>query len=162
MTEWRALTDEEIVDLATRLRSVQWSWRVADAAELAAEFGWKVVLAKPEWAMLDTGFGMGSGRIAGSDGAAEYITAKVAGPAPDDAAGHAQSRDAFARMGAALTGALGAPTDRKPGASAEIRWAGTETTVALKDVETAVQLSLIDNAKLALRDQAVELEGQEL
>ncbi|WP_405167254.1 DUF6301 family protein [Nocardia sp. NBC_01499] len=160
MTEWRALTDDEIVDLATRLRSVQWSWLLEDAPALAEAFGWTVVMAEPEWVMLDTGFGMGSGRIAGSDAQAEYIRARVAGPASDDAAGHALSRDTFATMSTALTGALGDPTERKPGKSAEIRWADEETTLVLKDVEVGVQLSLLANTKLAMRDRAIALEDQ--
>jgi hypothetical protein len=108
MTEWRALTDDEIVELATRLRVLDWSWR------------------------------------------------------PDDAAGRAQAHDAFARMVAALTGALGEPTARIPGEVPEIRWAGAETTLVLRDPSVVVELSLMANSWLADYDKVIDLEEQGL
>ncbi|QIS01697.1 hypothetical protein F5X71_04670 [Nocardia brasiliensis] len=160
MAEWRALTDEEIVELATRLRSLQWSWRLDDAGTVAAEFGWEVVLAEPNWVMLDVGLGVDTGRFVGWEGQADYITVQVTGGARDQSPERAQTRDAFARMAAALTAAFGEPTTRKPGKSAEVRWAGAETTVMLQFSGVVVELSLVTNAKQALRDQAVELEEQ--
>ncbi|MFI9406461.1 DUF6301 family protein [Nocardia sp. NPDC052316] len=161
MTEWRALTDEEIVDLATKLRSLEWSWRMDDAAQVADTFGWEIAVAEPKFVMFDAIFGFDSAGIIGWDGRADYITVEVTGDGRDTSPGQAQTRDAFVRMSAALTGALGEPTTRKPGTSPEIRWAGTETTLVLQKVKSAVELTLLTNAKLALRDQAVELEGQD-
>jgi hypothetical protein len=161
MTEWRALTDDEIVDLATRLQSFEWSWRLENAPDVAAAFGWEIAMAEPKFVMFDATFGLNSAAIIGWDGRADYITVEVTGGGRDESAGQAQTRDAFVRMSAALTGALGDPTTRKPGKSPEIRWGGTETTLVLKKLKAAVDLTLLTNAKLALRDEAIELEGQE-
>jgi hypothetical protein len=163
MTEWRALTDDEIVELATRLRSLDWSWRLDDAAVPASAFGWEVVMARGNWVMLDSGFGAGSAKLTGRDGQAGEILVQVTDfAAADDAAGRAQTRDAFARMVAALTGALGEPTARIPGEVPEIRWAGADTTLVLRDPSAAVELFLMANPWLADHDKVIDLEEQGL
>jgi hypothetical protein len=63
MTEWRALTDDEIVDLATGLRSLKWSWRVDDAPQVAAAFGWEIAMADPKLVVFDAIFGFDSAGI---------------------------------------------------------------------------------------------------
>ncbi|MET9027633.1 DUF6301 family protein [Nocardia sp. NPDC004168] len=161
MTEWRALTDSEIVDLATGLRSLDGSQPMDAVPRLAEAFGWKVLTAHPDRAMLDAGFGMASGKIHGRAGLIVDIKLRVTDFAPDDADGRARSRDAFVAMVAALTGALGEPTTRVPGATAEVRWAGPETTLVVADLGRSVQLSSTANSWLELHDQAVELEQQE-
>ncbi|MFE3442569.1 DUF6301 family protein [Nocardia sp. NPDC059180] len=156
MTEWRALTDDEVTDLATRLRSLEWSWQVADGPGLADGFGWRVVLSEPDWVMLDTGFGMGSGEIRGRDDKAVAIEVRVTEFADDS--DRARTRDAFAAMTDALTGALGEPTARIPGEFPQIRWAGTESTLVLQDMAVSVLLTLVSNAELADDDHKAELE----
>lgn len=161
MTEWRALTDSEIVDLATGLRSLDGSQPMDAVPRLAESFGWKVLTVHPDRAMLDAGFGMASGKIHGRDGRIVDIKLRVTDFAPNDAQGRARSRDAFVTMVEALTGALGEPTTRVPGATGEIRWAGPDTTLVAADLGRSVELSLTDNSWLALRDQSVELDQQE-
>ncbi|MEU2177739.1 DUF6301 family protein [Nocardia sp. NPDC019219] len=161
MTEWRALTDSEIVDLAAGLRSLDGSQPMDAVPRLAEDFGWKVLTAHPDRAMLDAGFGMASGKIHGRAGLIVDIKLRVTDFAPNDADGRSRSRDAFAAMAAALTGALGDPTTRVPGVTAEVRWAGPETTLVLEDLGRSVQLSLTANSWLRLHDQAVELGRQE-
>lgn len=162
MTEWRALTDGEIVELASRLRSLEWSWRLDDAAQLASVFGWTVVMARGNWAMLDSGFGSGSAKLTGRDGQVGELKVQVTDFASDDAPQGSQTRDAFAGMVAALSAAFGEPTDRIPGAVPEIRWAGAETTLVLRDPGTVVELYLMANPWLADHDAAVDLEEQGL
>jgi hypothetical protein len=77
MTEWRATTEAEIVELASRLQSFDWSWQMADVPRLAAAFGWQVQSSRQDWVMLDDGFGMGSGFVRGSDGQVEDIELQV-------------------------------------------------------------------------------------
>ncbi|UAK33167.1 DUF6301 family protein [Nocardia asteroides] len=161
MTEWRALTDSEIVDLAVGLRALDASQPMDAIPRLAGSFGWKVLTVHPDRAMLDAGFGMASGKIHGRSGSIADIKLRVTDFAPNDAEGQARSRDAFVAMVAALTGALGEPTARIPGPTAEVRWAGPEATLVLEDLGRSVQLSLVANYWLKLHDQAVELEGQE-
>ncbi|MFB8280887.1 DUF6301 family protein [Nocardia colli] len=162
MTEWRALTDEEIVELASRLRSLDWSWQLDDAAQLASAFGWTVVMARGDWVMLDSGFGAGSAKLTGRDGQAGEIKVQVTDFASDDEPEGSQTRDAFAAMVAALSGAFGEPTTRIPGAVPEVRWAGAETTLVLRDPGTTVELYLMTNPWLADHDAAIDLEEQGL
>src|SRR5438105_4813148 len=112
MTEWRALTNGEIIDLATGLRSLDGSQPMDAVPRLAEAFGWKVLTMHPDRAMLDAGFGMASGKIYGRGGSIADIMLRVTDFALDDAEGRARSRDAFVAMVAALTGALGEPTSR--------------------------------------------------
>ncbi|PXX66596.1 hypothetical protein DFR70_103345 [Nocardia tenerifensis] len=161
MTEWRALTDEEIVDLGTRLRALKWSWQMDDAPQVAAEFGWEIAVAEPKFVMFDAIFGFDTAGIIGWDGRADFITVEVTGGGRDESPGQSNTRDAFVRMSRALTAALGEPSTRKPGSSPEIRWAGPETTLVLQRLKTMIELTLFTNAKLALHDQAIELEGRD-
>ncbi|WP_433523849.1 DUF6301 family protein [Nocardia pseudovaccinii] len=164
MTGWRALTDDEIVELATGLRSLDWSWQLQDVPGLAARFDWQMLVARKDWVMLDCGFGLSSGAVTGLDGVAESIKLKVTDSASEDASGRAMVRDAFARMTDAITGALGEPTARIPGETAEIRWAFPETTLRLKNLSLAhtVQLMYQTNASLAAFDRSIEFEQQGL
>ncbi|ATL67398.1 DUF6301 family protein [Nocardia terpenica] len=162
MTEWRRLTDSEVVDLATRLRSFNWSWRLADVPILADAFGWQVQTTRPDWVLLDDGFGMASGHVHGRNGAVESIELRVTDYATDDPRGREQVRDAFAGMAVALGASFGEPSARKPGESAEIRWAGPDTTVQLIRVGNSVRLHLVANDYLRDRDRAVELEAEGL
>ncbi|MFI6997691.1 DUF6301 family protein [Nocardia sp. NPDC050175] len=159
MTEWHALTDVEIVELVSRLRSLDWSWRLDDAERLASAMGWTVVTARGNWVMLDSGFGAGSAKLTGRDGQVGEIEVQVAS---DDEAEPGQTRDAFAGMVAALSGAFGEPTARIPGAVPEIRWAGAETTLVLRDPGTTLELFLMANSWLADHDETVDLEEQGL
>ncbi|MGK8520576.1 DUF6301 family protein [Nocardia asteroides] len=161
MTEWRALNDSEIVDLATGLRALEGAQPMDAIPRLAEAFGWKVLTVHPDRAMLDAGFGMASGNIHGREGRIVDIKVRVTDFASDDEEGLARSRDAFVSMVAALTGALGEPTARIPGATAEVRWAGRDTTLVIEDLGRSVQLSLVADYWLELHDQAVELERQE-
>ncbi|MGY4103829.1 DUF6301 family protein [Nocardia sp. R16R-3T] len=158
------MTDDEIIELATGLRSSDWSWQLQDMPAIAARFDWKVLMTRKDWVMLDCGFGLSSGAVTGRDGVAESIELMVTGSAREDATGRAMVRDAFVRMAEAITGALGEPTARIPGETAEIRWASPETTLLLKNLSLAhtVQLTYQTNASLAAFDRSIEFERQGL
>lgn len=162
MTEWRALSDDQIVELARRLRSVDWPYPAADIPELAASFGWQVKTTRPEWVRLDAGFGRSSGMIQIDHDQAVDLTLQVTDFVDKDPAGQAQASDTFVRMATALTGALGEPTARIPGEDAEIRWAGAEATIVLRNLNVTVQLALIANARLAARDRTIDLQEKGL
>ncbi|MEU1985386.1 DUF6301 family protein [Nocardia sp. NPDC019395] len=162
MTEWRTLSSPELVELVGRLRALEWSWRLADADQVATELGWQIERARPVAVVLDTGFGPGSGRIRGYDGVATEIEARVTSYTTDDDAGRDRTRAAFAEMTAALSAEFGAPTKRIPGAAPRVRWAGPATTTVLRDSGVSVALHLMTNEALAREDRAEELEQQEL
>lgn len=162
MTEWRVLGTPELVELFGRLRTLEWSWRLDDVAQLATEFGWEVERSRPNWVVLDIGFGRGSGEVSGDDGVADEIVLEVTSSATDDAAGRSRSRAAFAEMTAALTAEFGAPTKKVPGVTPEVRWAGAATTTVLRDLGVSVALRLVTNEKLATEDAIEELDEQGL
>jgi hypothetical protein len=162
VTDWRVLTDKEIVELANRLRSLDWSWQLDDAAHVASWLGWEVVMARGSWVMLDAGFGAGSAKLSGRDGQAGEIQVQVTDYALDDEAAWAQTRDAFVRMVTALSGELGEPTALIPGEVPEIRWASARTTLLLWDSASVVELFLMANWWLADHDETVELEERGL
>ncbi|MEV4237971.1 MULTISPECIES: DUF6301 family protein [unclassified Nocardia] len=158
MTGWRALDDAEIVELALRLRSLHWSWRLADVQELAAEFGWHIERIGPHSVSVDVGFGLASGRVDGWDGHAHHIVQSVTDIDSDEAD---NVWDAFVRMTRALTDALGAPSTRVPGEYPEVRWAGPQQTLALKAFPSVVNLELVPNEQLALDDEGEALAEAE-
>ncbi|MEV2226251.1 DUF6301 family protein [Nocardia vinacea] len=158
MTGWRALDDTEIIELALRLRSLDWSWRLADVPELAAEFGWRIERIGPHSVRLDVGFGLASGRVDGWDGQAKHIVQSVTASDSDEAD---NVWDAFVRMTRALTGALGEPTTRIPGEYPQVRWAGPQQTLALKAFPSVVDLELVPNEQLALDDEGDALAEAE-
>ncbi|MGW4774087.1 DUF6301 family protein [Nocardia sp. NPDC004278] len=150
MTRWRALDDTEIVALALRLRSLHWSWRLADVPKLAAEFGWHVERIGPHSVSVDVGFGLDSGGVDGWDGQAHHIVQSVTDSDSDEAD---SVWDAFVRMTHALTGALGAPTTQIPGEYPQVRWAGPQQTLMLRALPNVVNLELVPNEQLALDDE---------
>ncbi|MFI1240355.1 DUF6301 family protein [Nocardia salmonicida] len=163
MDRKRALTDDEITDLATSLRALQGARPVDTLPELAAEFGWRVHTADVDGGLIDVGFGLGpaSGRVFADEGQIVDITLSITKGAADDAEGLAWSRDVFTRMAAALSTAFGDPTARIPGKIASLRWAGAANTLVLRNVEGSLELSLMDNTWLATEDKVAALDAQD-
>lgn len=162
MTEWCVLGNAELVELVGRLRTLEWSWRLDDAAPLATEFGWQIELTGTAGVVLDTGFGPGSGGIRGDHGEVVEIETRITSYTTDDAAGRDRTRTAFAEMTAALSAEFGPPTNAVPGATPQVRWAGPGTTTILRDSGVSVALGLMTNEQLAREDQIEELDEQEL
>ena len=141
-----ALGDREVIDLATKLRSLVWSWWMNDLARLLVVFGWRdPIFESPDWVRFDAGLGPGSCDVVGRSGAAERIEVAVTTLFTDDAIGHAGIEDAFALMSSTLTAALGEPTTRITGTSPEIRWVGAETTLVLMNLVLMVRLNVVTN-----------------
>ncbi|WP_405165573.1 DUF6301 family protein [Nocardia sp. NBC_01499] len=162
MTEWRALSDADIVELANRLLSLDWSWQMSDVPELASQFGWQIQSVRPQSVILDAGLGMASGRVHGRDSRAEIVELAITTRAAEDAAGRTLVLDMFAWTTSVLTAALGEPSSRIPGELPEIRWAAEETTLRLMCLSATVRLFLVTNAWLTLHDETVELQEQGL
>ncbi|MDN2500331.1 hypothetical protein FHY52_27130 [Nocardia nova] len=162
MSERRASSDAEIADLAASLLDLDWSWDMADAPGIAAGFGWEVRAARPQWVTFDVGFGMDTGKILGRDGHAHSIHLHVTQNLVDEADGKFWIHDCFVRMSAAVSARIGAPTQKIPGETPEIRWAAEPTTLRLLEFRYSVQLFLHTNAYLDEHDAAVEMERQGL
>ncbi|MRH89501.1 hypothetical protein GFY24_18960 [Nocardia sp. SYP-A9097] len=162
MTEWRALTGSDVVDLAVRLRSLDWSWLLADVPALAADFGWAIGPTYRYSVSVGTELGPNTGSVSGRSETADEIGIRVTDFADDDAESRTRVRDAFADMASTITTVLGPPTQRIPGEDAEIRWAGAETTVRLRLFTSNVSLYLCTNNALDLEDQVTAMDEQGL
>jgi uncharacterized protein DUF6301 len=147
MTERRVLPDQEITDLVTKLRSLKWAWSPDEVERVVADLGWTIMGKARKDFVLETEFGMGTGSVeVDPSDRVDRITTTVSTPVDADTAEErAFTQDAFARVVAATTQALGEPTQRVPGEYPEVRWRGTESTITVKRVSTEVMLYLATN-----------------
>ncbi|MEV4125017.1 DUF6301 family protein [Nocardia sp. NPDC049707] len=148
------MSDNEIADLAEKLRTLVWSWRMDDLLRLVIVFGWQdPTIHSPDRVQFASGLGPDTVDIIGFDSDAVRIEVTVT----TQAAGTPDSRDdtlaAFARMADVLTGSLGEPSARLDDRIPEIRWAGPETTLRLIDFHYTVRLQLVTNDWLNALDQ---------
>jgi hypothetical protein len=148
MRERRVLSDQEIIDLVTRLRSLDWSWRPDEVPRLVTDFGWTIMGRALENFVLTTEFGMATGDVdVGLSSEVVRIITTVSTPVrAETAEARAFTQDAFARVVAATTRALGEPTQRIPGKTPEVRWRGAESTVAVLRLSVQVEVYLATNA----------------
>ncbi|MFE7799423.1 DUF6301 family protein [Nocardia sp. NPDC057440] len=154
---WQALSDNEIADLAEKLRTLVWSWRMDDLLRLAIVFGWRDPrIHSGDWVQFDAGFGsdtVDTVDIVGFDGDAVRVEVTVSTQAADTPDGRVITLAAYARMAEVLTGSIGEPTDRLDDRVAEIRWTGPETTLRLIDFQHTVRLQVVTNDWLSALDQ---------
>ncbi|MEU8886373.1 DUF6301 family protein [Streptomyces sp. NPDC048442] len=118
----------------------------------------------PRWDVLDTGLERNSREVARLARAQEEkMVERIQLRLTDyDHTGQwDRTLDAFARMAAALCEALGEPTDRRPGAPAEIHWAGADTTLLLEHTGSSVYLELVTNKRMSLDEELRQLEESE-
>jgi hypothetical protein len=156
MTERRVLSDQEITDLVTELRSLEWSWSPDEVERVVAGLGWTIMGRARRDFVLETEFGMGTGSVeVDRSDRVERITTTVSTPVdPDAAEDRAFTQDAFARAVAAATRTLGEPTQRVPGEYPEVRWRGAESTIAVKRVSSETMLYLATNEWVEEFDRA--------
>ena len=133
MRERRVLSDQEVVDLVTGLRSLDWSWDPDGIDRVVERFGWTIESRRRRFVRMDAGFGSATGYVDFSrDGTVDSIRVAVSGSeSAESADGRACVQDAFARVVAAATRALGEPTERVPGDSPEVRWRGDDATIGV-------------------------------
>lgn len=119
-------------------------------------------MIRPRWELLDTGFER-DGREATRRGRVQdgQMVERVKLRLTDRTAQWDLCLDAFVRMAAALGTSLGEPTDRRPGADAEIHWAGADTTLVLGISGSAVHLQLATNQRLALDEELRQMDEDE-
>ncbi|MBC6460511.1 DUF6301 family protein [Actinomadura sp. HBU206391] len=159
MADRRMLPASEVADLVTGLRSLRWAWDPVEIDGVVERFGWKVESRLGRSVRLDAGFGMASGFFYLSrSGKVDRISVAACGSASaESAGGRAYVQDAFAQVVAAATRALGEPTERIPGESAEVRWRGHEATIGVKHQWVQVNVFLATNEYIDEFDRAVEL-----
>lgn len=157
MGERRVLSDQEVGDLVSRLRSLEWSWDPSDVDRLVESFGWTIVSRRSRFVRLDAGFGMTSGHVDFSrTGRAQRIRAAVCESASAESAeGQAYVQDVFAQVVVAAGQALGKPTEQISGESPEVRWRGADTTVGVKRTSVRVNVFLATNDYIDDFDWAV-------
>ncbi|MFD7057890.1 DUF6301 family protein [Streptomyces sp. NPDC059906] len=117
----------------------------------------------PRWDLLDTGFErvrtVSSRRARAQD---QRMAERVRLRLTDYAQKWDQAVDAFAGMAAALHTSLGEPTERRPGSSAAIHWAGSDTTLVLESTGDSVYLELVTNHRLHLDDELLRMDEEGL
>jgi hypothetical protein len=147
MTERRVLSDQEISELVTRLRSLKWSWSPDEVERVVTDLGWTIMGRAFENYVLTTEFGTATGDVdVDLSHRVVRISTTVSTPvSAETVEGRAFTQDAFARVVAAVTRALGEPTQRVPGKSPEVRWRGAESTIAVQRVSVQVNVYLATN-----------------
>ncbi|MGY4103832.1 DUF6301 family protein [Nocardia sp. R16R-3T] len=151
---WQALSDNDIADLAEKLRTLVWSWRMDDLLRLVIVFGWQEpTIHSTERVQFATGLGPDTVDIIGIDLDAVRVEVTVTTQAADAPDSRDNTVAAFARMADVLTGSLGEPSARLDDRISEIRWAGPETTLRLIDFHHTVRLQLVTNDWLSALDQ---------
>jgi hypothetical protein len=153
MSEWRFMSDREVADLVTGLWTLDWSWRPEEAEQLVDRFSWKVVHRGSRNLMLENEFGPGfvdvnAGRVQ------RIIVAASTFADENTTEGRAFTQDAFARVVAAATRALGEPSSRRPGEFPEVRWRGAEATVTVRRSSAQVDIELATNESVDDEDWA--------
>lgn len=153
--EQRVMGDEDIIELANKLYTLRWPWRMDYLVMLLDVFRWRdPIIRSPDWVRFDAGLGSGTCDVIGRAGDAERIEVAVTTLFPDDAQGWAGIDDAFTRMSSTLIAAIGEPTARIAGKFPEIRWGGVENTLRLTNLAVMVHLDLVTNEWLAEFDVA--------
>ncbi|MFI5502084.1 DUF6301 family protein [Nocardia asteroides] len=162
MTDFRTRTPDEVAELGSRLRALDWSWQLAEIPEIAQRFGWRVVSTSEDddWAMLDTGMGLASGKVFADDGEVEKIQVSVSTIGPDTVETHTLVQQAYTAMAARLVATLGTPSAQTTDDNPQVRWAGSASTLILAALTRTVTLTLASNEWLELFDEGIELSRQ--
>ncbi|WP_280305174.1 DUF6301 family protein [Nocardia neocaledoniensis] len=162
MTDFRTRTPDEVAELGGRLRALDWSWQLAEIPEIAEQFGWRVVTTSEDddWAMLDTGMGLASGKVFADDGDVEKIQVSVSTIGPDTTETHTLVQQAYTAMAERLAATLGAPSAQTADDNPQSRWAGSASTLILAALTRTITLTLASNEWLELFDEGVELSRQ--
>ncbi|MET9210785.1 MULTISPECIES: DUF6301 family protein [unclassified Nocardia] len=162
MTDFRTRTPDEVAELGSRLRALNWSWQLADIPEIAEQFGWRVVSTSEDddWAMLDTGMGLASGKVFADDGDVEQIEVSASTIGPDTTETHTLVQQSYTAMGERLEATLGAPSARIADDNPQLRWTGSASTLILAALPRSITLTLASNEWLELFDEGVELSRQ--
>ncbi|MEV4237972.1 DUF6301 family protein [Nocardia sp. NPDC049737] len=151
---WQALSDNAIADLAEKLRTLVWSWRMDNLLRLVTVFGWQEpTIHSTDRVQFASGLGPDTVDIIGFDGDAVRIEVTVSTQAADTPDGRDNTVAAYARMADVLTRSLGESTARLDDRVPEIRWAGPQTTLRLIDFHHTVRLQLVTNDWLSALDE---------
>ncbi|MEV0684046.1 DUF6301 family protein [Nocardia sp. NPDC050378] len=160
MTDFRTRTPDEVADLSSRLRTLDWSWQLDEIPAIAERFGWDVVSTDEDWAMLDTGFGLASGKVFADDGEVERIQVGLSTIGPDTSETRALVQQAYTAMTARLAADLGAPSAEITDDPRQTRWSGIDSTLILEELDRSLTLTLASNDWLDLFDEAGRLSQQ--
>ena len=157
MDDLRRLPDEQVIQLVTKLRSLEWSWDESDIDRIVSDLGWTAEARYRRGVQLDVGFGTATGDVEFTkEGRVTRILASVCPYIDDESPGdRSWLQDVFADVVNAAITALGEPTDRLPGESPEVRWRGAQTTVGVQRSSVLVKIFLATNEYMDDRDWAV-------
>ncbi|MGW4774086.1 DUF6301 family protein [Nocardia sp. NPDC004278] len=151
------MSDNEIVDLAEKLRTLVWSWRMDDLLRLVIVFGWQEPqIHSTDRVQFAAALGPDTVDIIGFDGDAVRVEVTVSTQAADTPDSRDNTVAAYARMANVLTESLGEPTAHLNDRVSEIRWAGPRTTLRLIDFHHTVRLQLVTNDWLSASTKKID------
>ncbi|MGA8112223.1 MAG: DUF6301 family protein [Actinocatenispora sp.] len=159
----RTVSDQQLRDLAGALAKVRPSWTASDAPRVAAELGWSVESGPDAGGMvLQSGLapfgGLADIRFSGDEVTQLVVRLgdgeKERTPEFDD-----YRATVFARAARTLTEVLGAPSERRPGSSPQVRWALPGGQLRLSDGGVFVELSLMPERFAAVLDAEAAGDG---
>jgi hypothetical protein len=152
METWRTLPPEQLAQLARALAALRWSWSVGEVGQVVAELGWTVAAGPGRGGLIArTGYAPGQGLAEVGFAFAGDTVTKVSVPLTDATSDLGEPatdyrRDSFFAAAGVLGGELGAPAERRPGPTPEIRWEVPGGVVRLWDSGAFVWLSLLSTA----------------
>lgn len=157
MSERRVISDQEIIGLVTKLRSLEWPLSADEVEQMVEAFEWKIMARPLSDFILETEFGFASGKVEidGSDRVERIRFQVCTAVDTDDPGNRAFIQDAFAGVSAAVTQVLGEPTQRIPGEDPELRWRGAESTIAVMRLPIQVDMYMAANESVDAFDWAV-------
>jgi hypothetical protein len=169
METWRTLPPEELAQLARALAALRWSWSVGEVDQVMADLGWTVAAGPGRGGLIArTGYPPGQGLAEIGFGFDSDTVTKVSVPLTDGTSDLGEPatdyrRDAFFVAAGVLGDELGAPAERLPGPTPEIRWDVPDGVIRLWDSGVFVWLSLLSAAYAkALAAYADPPDGAEL
>ncbi|GLZ03004.1 hypothetical protein Acsp03_04710 [Actinomadura sp. NBRC 104412] len=159
MSDFRRLSDQELADMALRLRALEWPRDPDDVPAIAAAFDWTVESLREMGARLGTRFGIATGNFEFEEGRAVHVRAAVCSDIDRESAEErAWLQDVFAESVEAVSAALGPPTHRLPGETPEVRWRGENSTVSVLKYSVIVDIALSTNEYIDEYDRDVYQE----
>jgi hypothetical protein len=149
MTTWLRGSPEALRSLLAGMKDDRWSWRTDDVDDLCRRRGWTLhEVLEGEAASGEAGLGVARNEVIMMfrDGLVEYIDFQVTDIVRDGGADRARFiQDVFADTVADGTAALGEPTDRQRTEPPTVRWRLDDSTVLVKDLESAVKVTWASN-----------------
>ena len=160
MTTWLRGSSEALRSLITAVRDTQWSWQAADVEDLCRRMGWTLQeVTRRGSAFADAGLGLPGYQVqmSADEGRIDDVIVQITETVREG--GTDRDRfisDTFADAVGEGTAVLGEPTDRQRTQPPTVRWRLGDSTVLIKNLESAVTVTWASNRFQDDWDQVTE------